>query len=42
MTIGYIKKTRVAMTDLASTYVEELKIIGSQSGSSVTMLSELH
>ena len=42
MTIGYIKKARVAMTDLANTYGEELKIIGSQSGSSVTMLSELH
>ncbi len=38
MTIGYIKKARVALTELAGTYIEQLKVIGAQSGDNVTML----
>ena len=40
MTIGYIKKARVELTDLGRHYIEQLKIIGVQSGENVTMLSE--
>ena len=40
MTIGYIKKARTELTDLAGHYIDQLKIIGSKSGDNVTMLSE--
>ena len=39
MTIGYIRKQRVELSVLARHYVEQLKIIGAQSGDNVTMLS---
>ncbi len=39
MTVGYIKKARVELTDLGRNYIQQLKIIGSQSGENVTMLS---
>ena len=40
MTIGYIKKARVELTDLGRDYINQLKIIGQKSGDGVVMLSE--
>ena len=40
MTIGYIKKARVELTDLGRNYIKQLKIIGQKSGEGVVMLSE--
>jgi DNA-binding transcriptional LysR family regulator len=40
MTIGYIKKARVELTDLGRNYINQLKIIGQRSGEGVVMLSE--
>jgi len=39
MTIGYLKKNRVELSELARHYIEEIKRIGAASGSHVTMLS---
>ena len=40
MTIGYLKKSRTVLTDIARRYIDELKRIGAASGDNVTMLSE--
>ncbi len=39
MTVGYIKKARVELTDLGRNYINQLKIIGLKSGEGVIMLS---
>lgn len=41
MTIGYISKTRVELSELAQHYIEQLKIIGAQSGNNVVMLTQV-
>ncbi len=40
MTIGYLKKARTELTEIARVYIDELKRIGAASGENVTMLSE--
>lgn len=40
MTIGYLKKARMELTELARRYIDELKRIGAASGDNVTMLSQ--